>query len=266
MKGEFKVTGLTTGYGRTRIFHQMDLPTLAAGSLVAVLGPNAVGKSTLLRSIAGLQYASGSFRLGDIELATLRGPERMRHVGYLPQALPQPSSLVAYEAVASACRATRPDLGRSTIEGLIERVFDSLDLRHLALRSLSAMSGGQRQMIGLAQALVRQPSLLLLDEPTSALDLRWQLTLLENVRDIVRQHDTICLMAIHDINLALSFCDQVLLFGPGGLLSSGAPSVAVTPSALREAYGVDARIESCSRGRPVVLSDGVAPGATGGRW
>jgi iron complex transport system ATP-binding protein len=257
------ITGLTTGYGHTKIFHHLDLPALTPGSLVAVLGPNAVGKSTLLRAIAGLQPATGNIQLGNVELSSLRGPQRMRHVGYLPQTLPQPTSLVGYEAVTSACRATRPDLGGHATEQLIETAFTQLRLGHLALRSLSSMSGGQRQMIGLAQALVRQPALLLLDEPTSALDLRWQLTLIESVRDLVRQRGTICLMAIHDINLALRFCNQVLLFGPGGLLASGPPGQAITPLVLREAYGIEARIEACSQGRPIVLSDGVAPSAPG---
>ncbi|MFP3367470.1 ATP-binding cassette domain-containing protein, partial [Pseudoalteromonas sp. SIMBA_148] len=74
---------------------------------------------------------------------------------------------------------------------------------------MDTLSGGQRQMVGLAQALVRQPQLLLLDEPTSALDLRWQLALIEGVRGVVQEQQAICLIALHDINLALRFCDQI---------------------------------------------------------
>ncbi|MCT8467746.1 ABC transporter ATP-binding protein [Chromohalobacter canadensis] len=253
-----KVTGLTTGYRGHRVFQGLNLPALRAGSLIGVLGPNAVGKSTLLKALAGLHPAQGEIRLGGIELSALRGVQRMRHVGYLPQTLPQATSLVAYEAVASACRVARPELQRDAIETLIEAVFDRLSLRSLALTRLEAMSGGQRQMVGLAQALVREPDLLLLDEPTSALDLRWQLALIEAVRDTVTCRGATCLMALHDINLALRHCDRVLLLGPGGLLAEGEPHMAITPDALRSAYGIRARIEHCSLGRPLVLTDGVA--------
>ncbi|MDQ7735468.1 ABC transporter ATP-binding protein [Halomonas sp. SpR1] len=258
MSAGFTLSDFTTGYRKRRVFEQLNLPSLPPGSLVAVLGPNAVGKSTLLKAIAGLQPSSGRMQLNDIDLATLSGAARMRHVGYLPQTLPQATTLVAYEAVLSACRAVRPDLSRPQIDALIERVFDALAIRSLALRPLSELSGGQRQMVGLAQAIARQPALLLLDEPTSALDLRWQLALIDTVRAVIAERQAVCLMAIHDINLALRFCDQVLLFGNGGLLAAGDPHNAITPDVLRDAYGVEARVEHCSLGRPVVLSDRVS--------
>ncbi|MEH6642875.1 ABC transporter ATP-binding protein [Vreelandella glaciei] len=262
MKSGFTLSNFTTGYRKRRVFDQLSLPTLPPGSLVAVLGPNAVGKSTLLKAIAGLQPASGRMQLNDIDLASLSGAARMRHVGYLPQTLPQATTLVAYEAVLSACRAVRPDLSRTEIEALIERVFDALAIRPLALRPLSELSGGQRQMVGLAQAIARQPALLLLDEPTSALDLRWQLALIDTVRTVIAQRQAVCLMAIHDINLALRLCDQVLLFGNGGLLAAGDPHTVITPDVLHAAYGVESRVERCSLGRPIVLSDRVSEHST----
>ena len=245
MKAGFTLSNFTTGYRKRRVFDQLSLPTLPPGSLVAVLGPNAVGKSTLLKAVAGLQPSSGQMQLNDIDLASLSGAARMRHVGYLPQMLPQATTLVAYEAVLSACRAVRPDLSRAAIEALIERVFDALAIRPLALRPLSELSGGQRQMVGL-------------DEPTSALDLRWQLALIDTVRTVIAERQSVCLMAIHDINLALRFCDQVLLFGNGGLLAAGDPHTVITPDVLHAAYGVESRVEQCSLGRPIVLSDRVS--------
>ena len=250
--------GLSTGYRNRPVFRDLTLPSLPAGAMVAVLGPNAVGKSTLLKAIAGIRPATGGIFLNGLDLAGVSGAERARLVGYLPQALPQATTLVAYEAVLSACHALRPDLTSAAIDALIETVFDALGIRSLALQRLSEMSGGQRQMIGLAQVIVRRPTLLLLDEPTSALDLRWQLALIETVRGIVVEGRTVCLMAMHDINLALRFCDVVLVFGTTGLLAAGEPTAVVTPDVLRKAYGVDARVELCSQGRLIVLSDRVA--------
>jgi iron complex transport system ATP-binding protein len=120
---------------------------------------------------------------------------------------------------------------------------------------MATLSGGQRQMAGLAQLLARSPRLLLLDEPTSALDVRWQLLLFQALRTHVTTNRTLCVMAVHDLNLAARFCDDMLLMGQGQLLVSGSPQAVLTPAMLHRAYGVHARVECCSRGMPVVLAD-----------
>ncbi len=250
---------VSVGYGRRTILADLKLPPVPPGSLVAVIGPNAAGKSTLLRAIAGMGRASGRIELNGEDLGAMAMHRRVRLVGYLPQALPQGTSLVAYEAVLSACRAVRPDLSIAQAEMAIDEVFGSLGLRHLALRRLSEMSGGQRQMIGLAQALVRRPQLLLLDEPTSALDLRWQLAVLETVRGIAERERSIALLAMHDLNLALRCCDLVVVLAHGRLLTAGPPCEAMSPDVLRRAYGIEGRVERCSQGFPIVLSDRAVP-------
>jgi iron complex transport system ATP-binding protein len=233
----------------------LSLPSIPPGSLVAVVGPNAAGKSTLLRAIAGLWRADGRIVLDGTNLLAMPPAERMRHVGYLPQSPPYESALIAYEAVLSALRATRVGLSARAAAAALDEVFALLDLRDLALRPMNEMSGGQRQMIALAQVLVRKPRLLLLDEPTSALDLRWQLGVIDAVRTIIRRDRSICLMAMHDVNLALRFCDLIVVLGRGRLIAAGAPMDAMTPQALRESYGVEGRVERCSLGHPVVLAD-----------
>ncbi|MEC7815803.1 MAG: ABC transporter ATP-binding protein [Pseudomonadota bacterium] len=253
---------LTAGYGRRPVFRNLSLPDIPDGSLVAVVGPNAVGKSTLLKSLAGVLPASGLVALCGHDLASLPAGERVQRVGYLPQPLPQAIPLVAYETVFSACRAARGDWSRATTEQAIERVFTELGIRHLALKRLSEMSGGQRQMVGLAQVLVRETPLLLLDEPTSALDLHWQLNVLNAVRSAATDRKAIALVASHDLNLSLRFCDQVLVLGSGGSARLGPPDIVLTPDLLAETYGIDARIEQCSRGYPIVLADSARPAHT----
>ena len=246
---------LSAGYPRRSVLEGLDLEPVAPGTLVALVGPNAVGKSTLLKAIAGLSPVRGQVLLDGTDLATLSPRERLRRVGYLPQALPQATSLVAYEAMLSALRASRADLSRERAEAAIARVFAMLGLDALALRPLNELSGGQRQMIGLAQVLVRAPRLLLLDEPTSALDLRWQLQVLQTVRDQVGEAGTLAMIAVHDLNLALRFCDRIVVLGQGRVLAAGLPAEVLTPGLLRAAYGVRARIEHCSLGHPLVLAD-----------
>lgn len=250
---------LKAGYPGRPVLQGVDLHDAPPGTLVAVVGPNAVGKSTLLKSIAGLRPVQGRIVLDGQDLTALAPRERLRMVGYLPQALPQSSSLVAYEAWHSALRAGRSEWGASQREAAIEAVVADLGLEALALRRLDELSGGQRQMIGLAQVLVRAPRLLLLDEPTSALDLRWQLQVLQAVGARARQHATVGLVAVHDLNLALRFCQRVLVLGRGTVLAQGRPADVLTPGLLQQAYGVQARVERCSAGHLLVLADAALP-------
>ncbi len=259
MKHGLELQGLTVAYGSRKVLDGLTLPVIAPGAMVALVGPNAVGKSTLLRAVAGLVASRGTVRLDGEDLAALPPVARLRRVGYLPQALPQPSSLVAYEAVLAALRASGAALPAEGIEPAVEAVFETLGLQPLALRRLDELSGGQRRMVGLAQVLVREPPLLLLDEPTSALDLRWQLRVLQGVRARLDAARGIALVAVHDLNLALRFCDLVIVLGPSGLIGCGAPAELLTPEVIASAYGVRARVERCSLGHPLVLVDDALP-------
>ncbi len=248
---------LAVAYGERRILRDVSLAPIAQGSLVAVLGPNGVGKSTLLRALARLLPASGNAALGATDL--LHGPrhEHLRNVGYLPQLLPQPSSLLVYEAIRGALRATQPELDAAQADARLWPVCATLQLNDLILQPLNRLSGGQRQMVGLAQVLVRQTRLMLLDEPTSALDLRWQMLALAAVRGAVNSHRGVALIALHDLNLALRFCDRIVILGEGTVLADGGAEI-VDADLLRRAYRVEARREPTASGEQVVLVDGYA--------
>ena len=252
-----QISNLCSGYRQRAVLGNISLPPIATGSLVALIGPNGVGKSTLVRALAGLQPASGQMVLGEDDVSVLTPRERQRRVAYLPQSLPQATSLIVYEMLLGAAYLSG-ETGHEQITDAIARVAASLGITQLMLRRLAELSGGQRQMVGLAQVLVRQSPLLLLDEPTSALDLRWQLNVLEVVRSYVRERQAIALVASHDLNLALRFADQVIMLAPGGDCRTGEPLQVVTSQSLQACYGVRGRVETCSLGYPVVLVDGVA--------
>lgn len=248
---------VSISYGRKVALRDITLPYLNNGTVLGVLGPNGVGKSTLLRALAGFQEFSGNIHLDGNRINKMSHLERASEIGYLSQVLPQPTTLIAYEAVMSAYRAVRPDVQSDQIDEAVERVFDQLGIRHLAFQALGKLSGGQRQMVGLAQVLVREPRVMLLDEPTSALDLRWQLNVIGVIRDIVTDKGGVCMIALHDINLAMRHCNQLMVLSNNQILSYGTPNEAITPDILSHAYGVAGRIETCSQGRPYLVTDNV---------
>ena len=253
-----RVDDLGLSYGSRAVLEAISLPALDGPALIGILGPNGVGKSTFLRALAGINGFSGHVALDAESVSGMPFSRRVGLIGYLPQELPQATTLVAYEAVISACRAVRPDLSTAAVEQAAEEVFDRLGIRHLAFERLNQLSGGQRQMIGLAQVVVRKPAVMLLDEPTSSLDLRWQIAVFDVVRAIIAERAGLCLMALHDINLALRHCDYIALFSGGRLLSFGLPAHAMTRERLRRTYGIDGRIELSSDGRPFAIADGIA--------
>lgn len=253
-----QVSRLEVAYGRRQVIHGLDLPPLTAGSVTALLGPNGSGKSTLLRTLGGLtRAAAGSVRLGRVELAQANAAARAQHVVYMPQALPRPVHISVFESVLVAAQAqqrARPDA--QELER-VQALLQHLGIGQLAQHHLDELSGGQRQLAALAQALVRRPRVLLLDEPLSALDLNYQYLVMELLRRETCRHGLVTLVVLHDLNTAFRHVDRALLLHRGRLLRAGSPAEVITPASLAQAYGVTGRIEPCSQGHGQVQIDGL---------
>ena len=235
-------------YGRTTVLSKVGIDTLESGSVTAVIGPNAAGKSTLFKRIASLISGPGLVELSD----TARGN---RAICYMPQDTGANAVLTVYESVLLAAkqesgwRVADAELAR------IDALFGALGITDLGFRGLGELSGGQRQLVSLAQALVREPDVLLMDEPTSALDLYRQVEVLSHVRDLARRRGTAILIALHDLNHALQFCDRALVIAGGRLMAQGPVAEVITATMLRDVWRVEARVETCSLGRSIVLVD-----------
>lgn len=253
-----QVNRLTTGYGKKRVIEDLTLPPIVGGSVVALVGPNAAGKSTLLRALAGLLRVEGSILLNDLDLTRLASATRAEHVGFMPQSLPDGVGLSVLESVLSALRTT-VSRGRSgnDAERRATDILSEIGILSLALEPLDQLSGGQRQLASLAQALVREPAVLLLDEPTSALDLKHQVLVMSTVRRVAAS-GRIIITVVHDLNLAARWADTVAVIAGGRLHSLGTPGETITPEMLSSVYGVAARVEPCSRGLLQVSVDGPA--------
>ncbi|TCW15316.1 iron complex transport system ATP-binding protein [Raoultella sp. BIGb0138] len=251
------LTRFSAGYPKRQVIRDLTVPHLPCGQITALLGPNGSGKSTLMRAMAGLGPSTGELSLAGENLLALPFARRAEKVVYLPQTLPAGVHLHVLESIIVAQRAAggfmRPDK-----QAEVMSLLRQLGIEHLALSYLDQLSGGQKQLVGLAQSLIRQPALLLLDEPLSALDLNYQFHVMDLVRRETRSRNIITLVVVHDINIALRHADHVLMLKEGQLLADGAPSQVITPEILAAVYGVRGRIEPCSQGIMQVIIDGLA--------
>ncbi|MFC3169597.1 MULTISPECIES: ABC transporter ATP-binding protein [Paracoccus] len=248
------VSDVSLHYGPRPILHGLTLPDLKPGEVTVLAGPNAAGKSTLLRAIAQLAPYRGNIALDGEDLARMPIRRRARLIGVMPQTLPSGSSLVVLESVIAALRAGSDALGLQADEKAMA-VLERLGIGDLAMEPLDQLSGGQRQMVSLAQAIVRDPRVLLLDEPTSALDLARQVRLLGELRALAAE-GRIVVAVLHDLAMAAQWADRIVLMHRGALHSSGQPATVLTPDLLAQVYGVRARVERCSQGRITVMIDG----------
>ena len=257
------INALSVRYGKREVLRELSAGPLARGEITALLGPNGSGKSTLLRTLAGLTAPSaGSLALDGAPLKLTVAGARSHSVVYLPQSLPAGVRLGVLESVVVAGRAGRvPALQHGASHAGIAQAHDALErlgIAELAGRSLDELSGGQRQLVGIAQALVRDPQVLLLDEPCSALDLNHQFQVMQVLRDVTRERAIVTVVVLHDINAAVRSCDRAMLLHEGRIARFGAPADVVTAESLAEVFRVRARIEPCSRGQLQVLIDGLA--------
>ena len=254
-----EINDLQVAYRRQDIIGNLTLTPIAPGQLVSLLGPNGTGKSTLLKAMAGLlPPRHGTVVLNGTNLGAIDFRERAKQVVYLPQSLPASVHLRVLESVlvsarASAVSADGGETGVDTVMDLLRR----LGIDHLAMHYLDQLSGGQKQLVGIAQALIRRPRLLLLDEPLSALDLNYQFHVMDLLRQETHEHGLITLIVLHDLNIALRHSDGCILIRKGALLGQGVPAEVITGQALAECYGVKARVERCSQGVPQVIVDGL---------
>ena len=252
-----QIRDFNAGYPKRPVIRHLNVPMLPRGKITVLLGPNGSGKSTLLRSLAGLNRAEGQLMLDGHDLMPMPFARRAEQVVYLPQTLPAGVHLHVLESIIVAQRASG---GKSKVTEGTDKVMmllRQLGIEHLALSYLDQLSGGQKQLVGLAQSLIRQPSLLLLDEPLSALDLNYQFHVMDLVRKETQKRNIVTVVVVHDINIALRHGDRVLMLKDGHLIADGEPEAVITADSLARVYGVRGRIERCSQGTPQILIDGL---------
>ncbi|HOD85323.1 MAG TPA: ABC transporter ATP-binding protein [Methanoculleus sp.] len=244
------VDGVAFSYRSSPVIRDITFD-LRPHQVLAILGPNGVGKTTLLKCMnAILRPKVGSILIEGSEILKADRLSIARKVGYVPQRC-EVGRMTAFDAVLLG---RRPHIGWDVTERdlrIVEAALRMLNLENLALRYIDEMSGGELQKVSIARALVQEPRLLLLDEPTSSLDLKNQIEILGIIRRVTREHNVAAVMTMHDLNMALRYADRYILLKDGIIHAAGGPEV-VTPETIEAVYGVPVTVERYNGYRVVV--------------
>ena len=220
--------------------------SLRRGTLAALIGANGSGKSSLIRLLAGLfQPARGEILFDGALLRTIEPRQRARRIAYVPQATATVFPLTALEVVLTGRSPYTPRFRFEDARDLrvAHDALAAVDAAHLAARSVTELSGGERQLVALARALAQEPDCLLLDEPSSALDLKHRAGLMRHLRRLRDERNMTALMVTHDLQLLDPAFDEVFAMRDGAVVAAGAPAEVLRDEVLADVY-TDAHVRA----------------------
>lgn len=245
-----QICNLNYSYGSRKILDSISFKA-NKGEIVALLGPNGVGKSTLLKCLAyALKPSSASIFVKGKDVHSIKYRERSKIISWVPQHVPV-SSMTVFDAVLLG---RKPYINFQPAQNDLEicaNALEALGISSLALCHIDRISGGEYQKVQLCRAFAQEPQLLILDEPSNNLDLPSQYTTLSLVSSIVRNNNICTIMSMHDINLALQYADRFLFLSEGQLIASGDKSI-ITEALIKQVYGITVEI-IFHKGKPLVV-------------
>ena len=248
--------GLALGYREHSVIDGLDL-AVPPGEITVIVGANACGKSTLLRSLSRLLAPrEGRVLLDGRRIHQMPAKELARTLGLLPQSPIAPEGITVADLVGRGRHPHQRMFARwsAADDEAVAAALEATNTLELAERSVDELSGGQRQRVWIAMALAQQTELLLLDEPTTFLDVSHQVEVLDLLTDLNRASGTTIVMVLHDLNLAARYADHLVAIADGRVQQSGAPEDVLTSGMVRAVFGIESRIiEDPVSGRPLML-------------
>lgn len=237
------VDGLSFAYRDREVLRGITFP-VTAGEILGLVGPNGCGKTTLIRCINGmLTPHGGRVLLGGREVCMMHRREIARTMAYVPQSTGNHTSSTVFETVLMGRRPYLNWTVSRDDEEKVAEALDLLDLRDLALRQVGELSGGERQRVMIARAVVQETGMILLDEPTSNLDVCHQMGVMEVLRSLAGERGLAVVIAIHDLNLAATYCHRLMVMKAGVVYGYGTPGEVLTEEMLRAVYGIEAVVK-----------------------
>jgi iron complex transport system ATP-binding protein len=250
------INNLSFAFGADPVLKTVNL-SFEPGKFYAVLGPNGSGKTTLLRNIAGaVAVRPGVIWVNDTDLTKLSSSSLARQLAVVPQNTVIDFDFSVFDIVLMG---RTPYLPRFAAEGeadlaLAQHAMELTDTWQLRERSINQLSGGERQRVIVARAIAQQTGIIALDEPVSHLDLQHQIALLKQLKELNRTQRITVLVVLHDLNLAATFSDRLILMHQGRVDCQGSPAEILQPEIIKRVYGVEVDlIQAPGDGRPYVI-------------
>ncbi|MFF7177653.1 ATP-binding cassette domain-containing protein [Streptomyces sp. NPDC008121] len=244
---ELSATDVTVAYDGVDVVHDAAL-TLRPGEVTVLVGPNGSGKSTLLRTLARLQRPRTATLVidADTDGLALSPREFSRRVALLTQGRPTPGGLTVRDVVEFGRYPYRGRWGKADPDGraAVDRALALTGVAEFADRGAEHLSGGQLQRVWLAGCLAQETGVLLLDEPTTYLDLRYQVELLDLVRDLADDHGIAVGAVLHDLDQAAAVADRIVLLSSGRVVADGLPDDVLTAQRLTDTYGIRIEVDT----------------------
>ncbi len=253
----FELDDVWASYGGAPVLKGVSLE-IAEGEILGIAGPNSTGKTTLLRVLSKVLAPSrGSIRLLGQEMGQLSRLEVARIVACVPQEVQPVFPFTVREMVLMGRYPHARRFFFETHEDLAvaEEAMMATGVLHLADKFLDQLSGGERQRATIARALAQRPKVLLLDEPTVHLDLHHQAAILNFLKTLNRKRRTTIVLVSHDLNVAATLADRLLLLKDGEVYRTGPPEEVLEEKTLEEVYGCRVLIERGPTGRPLIWAD-----------
>ncbi|MBQ8179195.1 MAG: ABC transporter ATP-binding protein [Candidatus Methanomethylophilaceae archaeon] len=251
---EIELRGVGFGYSSERmVLRDIDLRLQGPG-LVCIIGPNGVGKSTLVKCMNGLlKPTEGEVLLNGRNLSEYTPKEVSMTIGYVPASTNDVFSMPVIDAILigrhnhQRWRTTERDME------LVRRAMEVMGITDLAMQGYNELSAGQHQKVTLARGLVQETEIMILDEPTANLDVRHQVYVTQLLRELADRGNKLIIMICHDLNIAARYASEVVVMSPPGVIDRKGPSEEVfTAELVRRIYGIDCEIVEFE-GKPNVL-------------
>lgn len=252
---KIEVKNLDFGYSSEKLtLHDINL-TIDRPGLYCIIGPNGVGKSTLVRCMNKIYHIpDGTVFVNGVDLNEISIKENAKNMSYVPVggddvfSLPVVDTILVGRHTQQHWRTTTEDME------ITYKAMRLLGIEDLAMHSYNQLSAGQHQKVAIARGLVQETEMLILDEPTANLDVRYQVYVTELLKELARRNDMIILMISHDLNITARYADEVIVMAyPGVIHSIGKPEDVITEKTIKEVYGVDCDMIVDKMGKPHII-------------